>query len=43
MRLDHALIDDSLSVAEVADVDLPGSDHRGFVLTVVVSRSAAAS
>jgi len=43
MRLDHALIDDSLSVAEVADVDLPGSDHRGFVVTVLVSRSAAAS
>ena len=27
----------------VVDVDLPGSDHRGFVVTVVVSRSAAAS
>ena len=43
MRLDHALVDGSLSVDDVADVDLPGSDHRGFVVTVSISPPAAAN
>ena len=33
VRLDHALVDDGLVVLEVADVDVPGSDHRGIVVT----------
>jgi endonuclease/exonuclease/phosphatase (EEP) superfamily protein YafD len=39
LRLDHALIDDSLAVSDVVDVRLPGSDHRGLVVDVVVIRS----
>lgn len=35
MRLDHALVDVRLKVADVRDFDTPGSDHRGFVVTVV--------
>jgi endonuclease/exonuclease/phosphatase (EEP) superfamily protein YafD len=34
MRLDHALLDHRLGVADVADFEIPGSDHRGFVVTV---------
>ena len=40
LRIDHALVDDSLVVADVTDVVLPGSDHRGFVVTVDVSPTA---
>ncbi|HET9667595.1 MAG TPA: endonuclease/exonuclease/phosphatase family protein [Desertimonas sp.] len=43
MRLDHALVDGALSVDDVADVDLPGSDHRGFVVTVSMTPPAAAN
>ena len=42
LRLDHALVDTSLLVTGVVEVDLPGSDHRGFVVTVAVSPSAPA-
>ena len=28
LRLDHMLVDDTFIVEDVADVDLPGSDHR---------------
>jgi endonuclease/exonuclease/phosphatase (EEP) superfamily protein YafD len=41
LRLDHALVDDSLVVTAVSDVDLPGSDHRGLIVTVAVSQRAA--
>ncbi|MFV0308860.1 MAG: endonuclease/exonuclease/phosphatase family protein [Desertimonas sp.] len=34
VRLDHALVNGSVDVDDVVDVDLPGSDHRGFVVTV---------
>jgi Endonuclease/Exonuclease/phosphatase family len=34
MRLDHALIDGRLDAVAVSDFDTPGSDHRGFVVTV---------
>lgn len=34
VRLDHALVDDRLAVTAVADVELPGSDHLGLVVTV---------
>jgi endonuclease/exonuclease/phosphatase (EEP) superfamily protein YafD len=42
LRLDHALVDNSLAITEVVDVDLPGSDHRGFVVSVEVSRAEPA-
>ena len=37
LRLDHALVDDSLEVIGVVDVELPGSDHRGFVVDLEIS------
>jgi endonuclease/exonuclease/phosphatase (EEP) superfamily protein YafD len=36
VRLDHALAGDGVDVVAVRDVDLPGSDHRGFVVTVTI-------
>jgi endonuclease/exonuclease/phosphatase (EEP) superfamily protein YafD len=43
MRLDHALVNESLVVAEVVDVDVPGSDHRGLLVAATVSRSVPAA
>ena len=34
VRLDHALVTDELVVEGVDDFDVPGSDHRGFDVTV---------
>jgi endonuclease/exonuclease/phosphatase (EEP) superfamily protein YafD len=34
VRLDHALVRETLVVAAVDDVHVPGSDHVGFVVTV---------
>ncbi|MFK8023752.1 MAG: endonuclease/exonuclease/phosphatase family protein [Ilumatobacter sp.] len=34
VRLDHALVDDRLAVIDLVDFQPPGSDHRGFVVTV---------
>ena len=34
VRLDHALTTDGLVSTDVADFEIPGSDHRGFVVTV---------
>jgi endonuclease/exonuclease/phosphatase (EEP) superfamily protein YafD len=39
LRLDHALVSEPLVVAEAVDIDLPGSDHRGFVVSVFVNRA----
>ncbi len=36
LRLDHALIDERLDARAVADFDTPGSDHRGFVVTLAL-------
>jgi endonuclease/exonuclease/phosphatase (EEP) superfamily protein YafD len=41
LRLDHALVSEALVVTETVDVDLPGSDHRGLVVSVIVSRVEA--
>lgn len=41
VRLDHALAGDGVDVVAVADVDVPGSDHRGFVVTVAVTAPSA--
>jgi endonuclease/exonuclease/phosphatase (EEP) superfamily protein YafD len=34
VRLDHALLDGRLDAVAVRDMTVPGSDHRGFVVTV---------
>ncbi|MCX6522562.1 MAG: endonuclease/exonuclease/phosphatase family protein [Actinobacteria bacterium] len=36
VRIDHALVGDAVAVTDVSDVALPGSDHRGFVVTVAI-------
>ena len=38
VRLDHALTTAGLVSTDVDDFDIPGSDHRGFVVTVVPTR-----
>ena len=38
IRLDHALTTDSLVPTGVEDFDIPGSDHRGLVVTVAPAR-----
>jgi len=35
--IDHALVNDGLIVAGVTGVDIPGSDHRGFLVDVSVA------
>lgn len=37
VRLDHVLIDDALAPCSLRDVTIPGSDHRGFVVTVALA------
>ena len=34
VRIDHAMVNDGLAVVAIDDIDLPGSDHRGFVVTI---------
>lgn len=36
-RIDHALVTDDVAVLDVDDVAFPGSDHRGFVVTLGVA------
>jgi endonuclease/exonuclease/phosphatase (EEP) superfamily protein YafD len=36
-RLDHALVNDQLVVRDVRNVVVPGSDHLGLVVTIVVA------
>ena len=36
VRLDHALMDDGVTALAVHDVDVPGSDHRGFTVTLAL-------
>jgi endonuclease/exonuclease/phosphatase (EEP) superfamily protein YafD len=40
LRLDHALVHGAVAVVGVDDVDLPGSDHHGLVVSAVVTPSA---
>jgi endonuclease/exonuclease/phosphatase (EEP) superfamily protein YafD len=40
VRLDHALLGDDVLPVEVRDVDIPGSDHRGFTVSVAVTPDA---
>ncbi len=41
VRIDHALTTGGLVSTDVVDIDIPGSDHRGLVVTVAPARSAA--
>jgi endonuclease/exonuclease/phosphatase (EEP) superfamily protein YafD len=36
MRLDHALVNDQVGVVSVRDVDIPGSDHSGFLTELAI-------
>lgn len=36
VRIDHALLSDELEATGVVEVDIPGSDHRGFVVSVAM-------
>ena len=36
VRLDHVLMDDGVTALAVHDVDVPGSDHRGFSVTLAL-------
>jgi endonuclease/exonuclease/phosphatase (EEP) superfamily protein YafD len=36
LRLDHALVNDQVGVVSVHDVDIPGSDHIGFVTELAI-------
>jgi endonuclease/exonuclease/phosphatase (EEP) superfamily protein YafD len=38
-RLDHALVSDEIDVLSVAEVVVPGSDHRGFVTKLAVKQA----
>ena len=37
VRLDHALMTDGLVATGIDDIDIPGSDHRGFVVSVATT------
>jgi endonuclease/exonuclease/phosphatase (EEP) superfamily protein YafD len=34
IRLDHALVNDGLVVERVTNLDIPGSDHGGLIVSV---------
>ncbi|MET0910312.1 MAG: endonuclease/exonuclease/phosphatase family protein [Ilumatobacteraceae bacterium] len=40
VRIDHALVNDGVAVLDVTDFEVPGSDHRGLMVTVQRARSA---
>ncbi|MET0325497.1 MAG: endonuclease/exonuclease/phosphatase family protein [Ilumatobacteraceae bacterium] len=40
VRIDHALVNDGVAALDVADFDVPGSDHRGLMVTVQRARPA---
>jgi endonuclease/exonuclease/phosphatase (EEP) superfamily protein YafD len=40
VRLDHALVNDRVVVTAVRDIDVPGSDHRGFVASIAPAAAA---
>lgn len=37
VRLDHALLTDGLVATAIDDIKVPGSDHRGFVVTIATT------
>ena len=41
VRLDHALLGEGLGLVDVRDVEIPGSDHRAFVVTVNMATTSA--
>jgi hypothetical protein len=36
VRLDHVLMDDGVTALAMHEVDVPGSDHRGFSVTLAL-------
>ena len=40
VRLDHALVSDEVALLDVMDLDVPGSDHLGLVVTVAPAAGA---
>jgi endonuclease/exonuclease/phosphatase (EEP) superfamily protein YafD len=41
VRIDHALVNDGLTVVDTADFHVPGSDHLGIIVTVRRAQPAA--
>jgi endonuclease/exonuclease/phosphatase (EEP) superfamily protein YafD len=37
VRLDHALMTQGLVATSIEDIDIPGSDHRGFVVSIATT------
>lgn len=40
VRIDHALFGDGMTPLAIADLDAPGSDHKGFVVTFGFTKAA---
>jgi hypothetical protein len=40
VRIDHLLMRDDIVGVEVRELEVPGSDHRGFVATVALPAPA---
>ena len=38
VRLDHALVRDGLIPTSTKDFTVPGSDHRGFVVSLAITK-----
>jgi endonuclease/exonuclease/phosphatase (EEP) superfamily protein YafD len=41
VRIDHALVRNGAAGMAMRDIEVPGSDHRGFVATIAVQAVAA--
>ena len=41
VRIDHALVSETVAVEDIVDVAIPGSDHIGFVVTVRVPEAGS--
>jgi endonuclease/exonuclease/phosphatase (EEP) superfamily protein YafD len=39
VRIDHALFDDGIAPIAIGDLQVPGSDHRGFVVSVSLTEA----
>jgi len=40
VRIDHALFGDGITPVAIDDLDVPGSDHKGFVATFAFTPAA---
>jgi len=43
VRIDHALFSDGVTPLRIDDLDVPGSDHKGFVATFAFTQAADAT